>query len=45
MAELKKQYTDAQMQLELEKPENQRDILSRILTEKTVATLVGFVSN
>lgn len=42
MATLKKQYaTDAQMQSELEKPENQRDLLSRILTEKTIATLVG----
>lgn len=40
-AELKKQYTDATMQAELDKPENQRDILSRMLTEKTIAVLVA----
>ena len=40
--ELKKQYgTDAQMMAELDKPENQRDILSRILTEKTIDVLVA----
>lgn len=38
---LKKQYGDAQMQAELAKPENQRDILSRMMTEKTVAVLVA----
>lgn len=37
---LKQQYSDPQMQAELDKPENQRDIASRILTEKTVARLV-----
>ncbi len=42
MAELKKQYTDAQMQAELEKPENQRDILNRMLTEKAIAVLAGY---
>lgn len=42
LSELKKQYTDQQMLTELEKPENQRDILSRMLTEKTIATLVGY---
>ncbi len=41
LSELKKQYTDQQMLTELEKPENQRDILSRMLTEKTIAVLVG----
>ena len=43
LSELKKQYTDQQMLAELEKPENQRDILSRMLTEKTIAVLVGYV--
>jgi trigger factor len=41
---LKKQYTDPQMQSELDKPENQRDIASRILTEKTVAKLVEYAT-
>lgn len=44
VAELKKQYTDVQMQAELSKPENQNDIASRILTEKTVAALVGYAA-
>ena len=44
LAALKKQYTDEQMQAELEKPENQRDILSRLLTEKTVQRLTTLVS-
>jgi FKBP-type peptidyl-prolyl cis-trans isomerase (trigger factor) len=43
LSELKKQYTDQQMLAELEKPENQRDILSRMLTEKTIAVLVKSV--
>ncbi|QQS69634.1 trigger factor [Candidatus Saccharibacteria bacterium] len=42
LSELKKQYTDQQMLTELEKPENKRDILSRMLTEKTIATLVSY---
>lgn len=41
---LKKQYNDPQMQAELDKPENQRDIASRILTEKTVAKLVSYAT-
>lgn len=36
---LKARYPDAQMQAELDKPENQRDILSRMVTERTVAKL------
>ena len=45
MADLKKQYAaDSQMMAELEKPENHRDLLSRILTEKTIAVLVGFTA-
>ena len=41
---LKKQYNDPEMQAELDKPENQRDIASRILTEKTVAKLVQYAT-
>jgi len=44
IAELKGQYPDAQMQGELEKPENRRDIASRILTEKTITKLVAYAS-
>ena len=44
LSELKKQYTDQQMLAELEKPENQRDILSRMLTEKTIAVLVASIT-
>ncbi|HEY5141645.1 MAG TPA: trigger factor, partial [Methylococcales bacterium] len=40
---LKKQYTDPQMQEELNKPENRREIASRLLTEKTIATLAAYV--
>ncbi len=41
---LKGRYPDAQMQAELDKPENRRDIASRILSEKTIAKLVGYAS-
>lgn len=44
IAQLKVQYPDAQMQAELDKPENQRDIASRILTEKTIEKLVSYAS-
>src|SRR3989344_814431 len=37
---LKGQYKDPQMQTELDKPENQRDIAARLMTEKTIARLV-----
>ena len=40
----KAQYQDAAMQAELDKPENQRDIVARILTEKTLAKLVEYAS-
>jgi trigger factor len=43
IAELKKQYTDKKMQEELEKPENRRDLRSRVLTEKTIERLASFV--
>ncbi len=36
---LKGQYTDAKMQAELDKPENRRDIASRMMTEKTIDKL------
>lgn len=36
---LKGQYTDPAMQAELSKPESRRDIMSRLLTEKTIARL------
>ncbi len=39
---LKGQYQDPQMQAELDKPENQRDIAARLMTEKTVAKLVEY---
>jgi trigger factor len=41
---LKGQYQDAKMQAELDKPENRRDIESRLLTEKTLAKLTGYSS-
>lgn len=44
IAELKQQYNDAKMQQELDKPENRRDIASRILTEKTIAKLVAYAT-
>lgn len=42
--ELKKQYSDKQMQDELNKPDSRREIASRILTEKTIAVLVGYAT-
>jgi trigger factor len=39
---LKNQYQDAQMQAELAKPEAQRDIASRMLTEKTLNKLAAY---
>ncbi len=41
---LKGQYSDDAMQAELNKPENQRDIMSRMLTEKTFDKLRGYAS-
>jgi trigger factor len=41
---LRGQYQDPQMQAELDKPENRRDIAARLLTEKTVDKLVGYAS-
>ncbi|HSX36161.1 MAG TPA: trigger factor [Patescibacteria group bacterium] len=42
MAALKARYTDPQMQAQLAKPEAQREIASRLLTEKTVAKLTAY---
>lgn len=39
---LKGQYTDVAMQSELDKPENRRDIMSRLLSEKTLDRLRSF---
>lgn len=39
---LKGQYQDRLMQAELEKPENRREIASRMLTEKTIAKLTEY---
>lgn len=41
---LKGQYQDPQMQAELDKPEHRRDLEARLLTEKTLAKLVGYSS-
>ena len=41
---LRAQYQDKQMQAELDKPENRREIASRLLTEKTINALVGYAS-
>ncbi len=39
---LKGQYQDPQMQTELDKPENRRDIEARLMTEKTLAKLTEY---
>jgi trigger factor len=41
---LKGQYQDPQMQSELDKPANRRDIEARLMTEKTLAILTGYVA-
>ena len=41
---LKGQYPDPAMQAELDKPENRRDIHSRMMTEKTLDKLRGFAT-
>ncbi len=42
---LKGQYKDPAMQTELDKPENRRDIASRLLTEKVLAKLQEYAAN
>lgn len=41
---MKGQYQDAAMQAELDKPENQREIASRLMSEKTIERLVSFAN-
>lgn len=41
---LKGQYNDPAMQAELDKPENQREIASRIMSEKTIDKLVKYAN-
>jgi len=41
---LKGQYQDKAMQAELDKPENRREIASRMLTEKAITVLVGYAT-
>jgi trigger factor len=41
---LKQQYSDKQMQAELDKPENRREIRSRLLTEKAIDRLVSYAT-
>ncbi len=45
MKVLKAQYTDAQMQAELDKPEARKEIASRMVSEKTADKLVAYASN
>lgn len=42
---LKKQYTDVAMQAEIDKPENRRDILSRILSQKSLDYAKSLISS
>ncbi len=39
---IKNQYKDEKVHEELDKPENQQDIASRMVTEKTITKLVGY---
>jgi FKBP-type peptidyl-prolyl cis-trans isomerase (trigger factor) len=41
---LRGQYTDPNMQAELDKPENRRDIMSRMLTEQTLDKLRAYAT-
>jgi trigger factor len=42
---LKGQYKDVAMQAELDKPENRRDIASRLVSEKTIAKLAEYAAS
>jgi len=42
IAQMKHQYTDKQMQAELDKPENRRELGSRLLTEKAIARIAEY---
>ena len=41
---LKARYSDKQMQAELDKPENRRELGSRLITDKTIAKLVEYAA-
>ncbi len=41
---LKQKYPDPKMQAELDNPDSRREVASRILSEKTIAILVGYAS-
>ncbi len=41
--QLKSQYTDPQMQAELDKPDNRNDIANRMLNEKVVNMITSSV--
>ncbi len=43
MALLRGQYTDPQMQVELDKPEARQDIAARLRSEKIIEKLIGYV--
>jgi trigger factor len=45
MMQLMARYPDQQMQAELQKPEARRDIMSRMLTEKTIDKLVEYATS
>jgi FKBP-type peptidyl-prolyl cis-trans isomerase (trigger factor) len=44
ITQMKQQYTDQQMQAELDKPENRRELGSRLLTEKTIERLTSYAT-
>ncbi len=44
MQQMKAQYQDPAMRAELDKPETQREVASRILSEKTIAKLTDYAS-
>lgn len=41
---LKQRYTDEKMQAELDKPENRREVLTRMITEKTIEKLISYAT-
>lgn len=42
LAQLKQQYTEPQMQAELDKPETRQNIFNRMVTERTLQLIVGY---
>lgn len=43
MQQLKTQYPDKQMQAEIDKPEARREILARMISEKTIDKLISYI--